>query len=97
MFEDQVFFAKTLLAAPVWVDDRTWAKYRVHPASCSERARGSAEELRTRLAFLVWVAAYLAAQRGVPPSARLARARAAMETRYRLWRRSLRAALRGTP
>jgi glycosyltransferase involved in cell wall biosynthesis len=96
LFEDQVFFAKALLAAPAWVDERTWAKYRIHPASCSERALGSAEELRIRLAFLAWVAAYLAAQGGVPVSARLARTRAAVDARYRLWRRSLRAALRGT-
>jgi len=96
LFEDQVFFAKALLAAPVWVDERTWAKYRVHAASCSERAHGSAEELRVRLAFLAWVAAHLGAQRGVPMSARVARARAAVDTRYHLWRRSLRAALRGT-
>jgi glycosyltransferase involved in cell wall biosynthesis len=92
MFEDQVFFAKALLAAPVWVDERTWAKYRVHSASCSARALGSVEELRLRLAFLAWVAAYLGTQRRVPLSARLARARAAAGARLRLWRRALRAA-----
>jgi glycosyltransferase involved in cell wall biosynthesis len=97
MFEDQVFFAKVLLAAPVWVDDRTWAKYRVHSASCSERALGSAEELRVRLRFLASVAGHFAARGGVPLAARVARQRAVLGTRYQLWKRNLRAALRGNP
>jgi glycosyltransferase involved in cell wall biosynthesis len=95
MFEDQVFFAKALLAAPVWVDERTWAKYRVHPASCSERALGSADELRTRLRFLAWVGEHLATRSGAPVSARAARLRAVLATRRRLLRRRARAALRG--
>lgn len=96
MFEDQVFFAKALLAAPVWVDERTWAKYRVHPASCSERAVGTAEELRVRLRFLAWVARYLA-ERGVSAfGPRFARARAVADTRWLLWKRLAFAALRGT-
>jgi glycosyltransferase involved in cell wall biosynthesis len=96
MFEDQVFFAKALLAAPVWVDERTWAKYRVHPASCSERALGSADELHIRLRFLAWVASYLAEQGVSAVGPRLARARAVADTHRLLWMRSLRAALRGT-
>ena len=96
MFEDQVFFAKALLAAPVWVDERTWAKYRVHPASCSERALGSTDELRTRLRFLAWVGEHFASRGGVPMSARAARLRALLETRRWLLRRRAGAALRGT-
>ena len=95
MFEDQVFFAKALLAAPVWVDERTWAKYRVHPRSCSERALGSTDELRTRLRFLAWVGEHLASRRGVPISARAARLRAELETRRWLLRRRAGAVLRG--
>jgi glycosyltransferase involved in cell wall biosynthesis len=38
MFEDQVFFAKALLAAPAYVDDRLWLLYRQHEASTTARS-----------------------------------------------------------
>lgn len=87
MFEDQVFFAKALLAAPAFVDGRTWAKYRQHDQSCSGRALGSSAELRERLRFLSWVRGYVAAAGAAPASARIAIARAVIDTRLQLCRR----------
>jgi len=91
MFEDQVFFAKALLAAPAYVDHRTWAKYRQHDQSCSGRAPGSSDELRARLRFLSWLWAYVATAGTVPVSARIAIARAILDTRLRLYRGAARA------
>jgi glycosyltransferase involved in cell wall biosynthesis len=86
MFEDQVFFAKALLAAPGYVDGRTWAKYRQHDANCSGSAPGSADELRARLRFLAWLRAYVAAAGGAPATAKIAMARAVLDTRLRICR-----------
>jgi glycosyltransferase involved in cell wall biosynthesis len=90
MFEDQVFFAKALLAAPAYVDHRNWAKYRQHDESCSGRAPGSSEELRARLHFLSWLRGYVATAGAVPASARVAITRAVIDTRLRLCRRAAR-------
>jgi glycosyltransferase involved in cell wall biosynthesis len=95
MFEDQVFFAKALLAAPAYVDDRTWAKYRQHDTSCSGRAPGSVDELRERLRFLAWLRAHVATTGKAPASARIAMARAVLDTRLRMARVVLGAAIRG--
>jgi len=93
MFEDQVFFAKALLSVSAYVDSRIWAKYRQHDASCSGRAPGSVDELRSRLRFLAWLRAYVAAAGGAPASARLAMARADLDTRLQIGRRALRSLL----
>ena len=86
LFEDQVFFAKALLAAPAYVDGRTWALYRQHPGSCTGRESRSADDLRSRIGFLAWVRDYVAGHGGAPSSARIAMARAQLDTRIRLWR-----------
>ena len=39
MFEDQIFFAKLLLAYPAYVSSQCWAKYRQHDAAASSQAR----------------------------------------------------------
>jgi glycosyltransferase involved in cell wall biosynthesis len=93
MFEDQVFFAKVLLAASAYVDDRTWAKYRQHDESCSGRAPGSSDELRARLRFLAWVRSYVSTAGIVPASAHVAIARAVIDTRLQLCRRAARSAI----
>ena len=59
MFEDQVFFAKAMLAAPVYVDDRSWAKYRQHSESFSARTTLSHADEPARLRFLGWFAHYV--------------------------------------
>jgi hypothetical protein len=57
-YEDQVFFAKVLLNAPVYVADEVWAKYRQHAQSCSAKAETQQYYL-TRLPFLNWLKIYL--------------------------------------
>ncbi len=61
MYEDQVFFAKLLLHAPVFVADTCWAKYRQHSQSCSSQEEVSGYYSK-RKAFLHWLESYLACQ-----------------------------------
>ncbi|MEJ1156753.1 glycosyltransferase family 2 protein [Prosthecomicrobium sp. N25] len=86
MFEDLTFFAKALATTPAYVSDRTWAKYRQHPESCTavSAARG-ADDLR-RLRFLLWLG------RSLPPEARGPRVLAALAAERR---RAARAVARG--
>ncbi len=51
MFEDQTFFAKALAFAPAYVSDRTWAKYRQHPDSCSAASAKGGGDDAAKLAF----------------------------------------------
>ena len=48
MFEDQIFFAKLLLAYPAFVSGQCWAKYRQHSsaASSQDKRRARKEHLR---------------------------------------------------
>lgn len=59
LYEDQAFFAKVCLQAPVIASDACWCRYRQHPASvCSIAARNGDVE-RARGKFLYWLQAYL--------------------------------------
>jgi len=62
LYEDQVFFTKVLLNAPVFVSDTYWAKYRQHPQSCSaqEEAFGYYNQ---RKPFLHWLETYFRHQK----------------------------------
>ncbi len=71
MFEDLTFFAKALLTQPVYVSDRTWAKYRQHPQSCTAVSSSGGRDASARLAALSWLARALKPLR---PSRRAARA-----------------------
>ena len=62
MFEDQVFYAKTHLTAPIYVADRMWARYRKHEASCSAQ-QSQAQELAAQMRYLNWVSAYVKRER----------------------------------
>jgi glycosyltransferase involved in cell wall biosynthesis len=62
MYEDQAFFAKLQLKAPIYVAGACWAKYRQHGASCSARAEQSSDYYATRRPFLTWLANYLVAK-----------------------------------
>ncbi|HUG62144.1 MAG TPA: glycosyltransferase family A protein [Methylomirabilota bacterium] len=55
MFEDQVFFAKALLAAPTHVSGNVWAKYRQHAASHSAQAERDGAVNEARVRFLTWL------------------------------------------
>jgi glycosyltransferase involved in cell wall biosynthesis len=61
MYEDQAFFSKVLLNAPVFVSDQCWAKYRQHPASCSSQAE-TKQYYQSRLPFISWLEHYLSTQ-----------------------------------
>ena len=86
MFEDQAFFAKALLAAPAYVDERIWAKYRQHTASSSARSARAGTDLAHRRRVLNWMRRSL---RGP-----LARHPSAQERLLREIRRNRRLALR---
>lgn len=62
IYEDQAFFAKVLLRAPVFVADACWARYRQHPDASTAKAEGRIEYLVGRRPFLGWVDAYIARQ-----------------------------------
>jgi glycosyltransferase involved in cell wall biosynthesis len=62
MYEDQVFYAKIALAAPVLVVDECWDKYRQHADSCCSRAKDSGSTGVARLAYLNWLTDYLLAE-----------------------------------
>jgi len=62
MYEDQVFYAKICLAAPVLVADVRWDRYRQHPDSMSAGAERGGKEQEARRGFLRWLERYLVAQ-----------------------------------
>jgi glycosyltransferase involved in cell wall biosynthesis len=59
LYEDQVFYMKVCLHAPVYVAAQTWGRYRQHAAMSTKAALNSEEALRARLTFLRWVERYL--------------------------------------
>jgi glycosyltransferase involved in cell wall biosynthesis len=61
-YEDEVFYAKVCLNAPVFAVDRCWDKYRQHPDSSNSMLETAGEEYSARLFFLNWLEGYLAEQ-----------------------------------
>jgi glycosyltransferase involved in cell wall biosynthesis len=59
LYEDQVFYVKVCLHAPVYVAARTWGRYRQHAGMSTSAALNSDEAIRARLIFLRWVESYL--------------------------------------
>jgi glycosyltransferase involved in cell wall biosynthesis len=59
MYEDQVLYAKLLLATRALPIDACWDKYRQHEDSTCALARRAGEERRSRLRYLTWVESYL--------------------------------------
>ena len=64
MFEDQIFFAKLLLRFPVFVSDRSWARYRQHAGSTSAVAAAANSEWAEHIRFLRWLRRYISQERG---------------------------------
>jgi glycosyltransferase involved in cell wall biosynthesis len=62
LYDDQVFYAKMLLAAPVYVANRLWDKYRIHPDSMCSVAEGAHDSGQAHLQYLDWLDSYLDAQ-----------------------------------
>ena len=59
MYEDQVFFSKIQLRAPVFVAGECWAKYRQHPESFSLNAETIRDYYAARRPFLEWLNGYV--------------------------------------
>lgn len=64
MYEDQAFFTKVYLKAPVFITDECLDRYRQHPNSCSSMAEQTGQYSPghmnpTHLTFLKWLAEYL--------------------------------------
>lgn len=78
LYTDQVFYAKMFLAAPVYVADGVWDRYRIHPDSSCSTAEREGRMRAARRAWLDWIAAYLRA-RG------MAHGRLWRELRTELW------------
>jgi glycosyltransferase involved in cell wall biosynthesis len=62
MYEDQAFFVKLCLNAPVYVANECWARYRQHSDGCCSIAQRTGEADRAWLPFLNWIATYLTEQ-----------------------------------
>jgi glycosyltransferase involved in cell wall biosynthesis len=58
-YEDQVFYAKVALAAPIFVTAQGWDRYRQHPDSDCARAGASGRARIARARFLRWLDGYL--------------------------------------
>lgn len=63
MYEDQVFFAKLCLKAPVFVSEYCSARYRQHPHSVCSIAEQSGQLAANRPVFLKWLRTYLLEQK----------------------------------
>jgi glycosyltransferase involved in cell wall biosynthesis len=68
LYEDQVFYAKIALAAPVFVAAACWDRYRQHSASMCATAEEAGKSRSSRLTFLNWLATYLS-ERGIEDAA----------------------------
>ncbi|HEX5734493.1 MAG TPA: glycosyltransferase [Blastocatellia bacterium] len=59
LYEDQAFYAKVCLKAPVFISDGCWYKYRKHPDSCCAVAESLGRHHAERLLLLNWLESYL--------------------------------------
>ncbi|HVG18540.1 MAG TPA: glycosyltransferase [Blastocatellia bacterium] len=62
MYEDQVFYTKICLNAPVFVASKCWYRWRKHPRSACAVAVSTGEYESSRLIFLRWLRNYLSQQ-----------------------------------
>jgi len=62
LYEDQAFFAKLCLSAPVYVSSVCSAKYRQHPKSSLSVNEQTGQYQSARPVFLNWLSAYLSKQ-----------------------------------
>ncbi len=59
MYEDQVFYAKVSLNAPIYVTDTCWDWYRQNSASVTASAANAGKTHHFHYAYLQWLAHYL--------------------------------------
>ncbi|HEV2146728.1 MAG TPA: glycosyltransferase, partial [Longimicrobiaceae bacterium] len=60
VFTDQAFYTKVFSVTPVYVADRCWDRYRIHPESSCSTSEREGELRAARGAYLSWAAEYLA-------------------------------------
>lgn len=70
IYEDQVFFVKAYLAAPVYFSSKVWLDYRQHPDSCVSVVVRDGLYGSVRRDFLNWFADYVA-ERPIPEAHRI--------------------------
>jgi len=63
MYEDQVFYAKMSLRAPIYVSDCCWDLYRRHKSSITAQALINLDLITSRIRFLRWLLDYLEKER----------------------------------
>jgi glycosyltransferase involved in cell wall biosynthesis len=68
LYEDQAFFSKVYLAAPVYFSGSVWLKYRQHSDSCMSVVRRAGQYSSVRQFFLLWLKDYLTKQSMLSPS-----------------------------
>jgi glycosyltransferase involved in cell wall biosynthesis/SAM-dependent methyltransferase len=68
VYEDQAFYAKVCLHAPVFAAGACWSRYRQHPESSVAVAGRAGQDESARLVFLRWLAAYLSEQGVAEPA-----------------------------
>lgn len=73
VYEDQAFFAKIYLKAPVLFTSHLWLDYRIHPDSCVAVVRREGSDAQLRLRYFDWFEGYLV-QLGLDGDRRLRRA-----------------------
>jgi glycosyltransferase involved in cell wall biosynthesis len=59
LYEDQAFLTKIFLKAPVYIANRCWDRYRLHPDSCDVRVLKAGQYRAVRLYYLEWLSEYL--------------------------------------
>jgi len=59
LYEDQAFYAKVCVHAPVIAYDQCWDRYRQHPSAVTATVRSREEEAAARSFFLTWLIDYL--------------------------------------
>jgi glycosyltransferase involved in cell wall biosynthesis len=64
-YEDMAFLTKLYLAAPVYVSDRCWDRYRIHSDSLWATGERTGSAALGRRAYFEWAQSYFRAQRGV--------------------------------
>lgn len=67
MYEDQAFYAKVCLEAPVYVSTECWDRYRRHPGSCRVTVKRDGQYHLARLKYLRWLREYLLARGAEDP------------------------------
>jgi glycosyltransferase involved in cell wall biosynthesis len=89
MFEDQVFFMKLALVAPVYVSSKRWARYRQRTDSHSARMEASGEVRQAHMRLLAWLEAYLREQGTADAEVWRMLRRQQRRLRWASWRRYL--------